>query len=73
MYDYVYLFCMISAATELMRYDVVPEPKIIEAALRACRRVNDIALGVRILEGVKIKCGPKKYVNTIYPYVIQEV
>uniref|UniRef100_A0A2R8P7Z2 Cytochrome c oxidase subunit 5A, mitochondrial n=1 Tax=Callithrix jacchus TaxID=9483 RepID=A0A2R8P7Z2_CALJA len=51
-------------------YDLVPEPKIIDAALRACRRLNDFASTVRILEAVKDKAGPHK---EIYPYVIQEL
>uniref|UniRef100_A0A8C0H275 Cytochrome c oxidase subunit 5A, mitochondrial n=1 Tax=Chelonoidis abingdonii TaxID=106734 RepID=A0A8C0H275_CHEAB len=45
------------------------EPKIIHAALRACRRLNDFATAVCILEVVKDKAGPHK---EIYPYVIQE-
>uniref|UniRef100_A0A2K5E4D5 Cytochrome c oxidase subunit 5A, mitochondrial n=1 Tax=Aotus nancymaae TaxID=37293 RepID=A0A2K5E4D5_AOTNA len=43
--------------------------KIIDAALRACRRLNDFASTIRILEAVKDKAGPHK---EIYPYVIQE-
>ncbi|XP_017672345.1 cytochrome c oxidase subunit 5A, mitochondrial [Pipra filicauda] len=54
----------------LVGYDLVPEPKIIDAALRACRRLNDFASTVRILEVVKDKAGPHK---EIYPYVIQEL
>ncbi|KAG8440296.1 hypothetical protein GDO86_006164 [Hymenochirus boettgeri] len=54
----------------LIGYDLVPEPKIIDAALRACRRLNDFASAVRILEAVKDKAGPHK---EIYPYVIQEL
>ncbi|CAH2273390.1 cytochrome c oxidase subunit 5A, mitochondrial [Pelobates cultripes] len=54
----------------LIGYDLVPEPKIIDAALRACRRLNDFASTVRILEAVKDKAGPHK---EIYPYVIQEL
>ncbi|XP_041877707.1 cytochrome c oxidase subunit 5A, mitochondrial [Corvus kubaryi] len=54
----------------LVSYDLVPEPKIIDAALRACRRLNDFASAVRILEVVKDKAGPHK---EIYPYVIQEL
>jgi len=61
------------AMTELQNYDVIPEPKIVSAALRACRRVNDFALSVRFLESIKIKCGTKKNVQTIYPYILQEV
>uniref|UniRef100_A0A8C4WKJ8 Cytochrome c oxidase subunit 5A, mitochondrial n=1 Tax=Gopherus evgoodei TaxID=1825980 RepID=A0A8C4WKJ8_9SAUR len=54
----------------LVGYDLVPEPKIIDAALRACRRLNDFATAVRILEAVKDKAGPHK---EVYPYVIQEL
>lgn len=54
----------------LIGYDLVPEPKIIDAALRACRRLNDLASAIRILEAVKDKAGPHK---EIYPYVIQEL
>uniref|UniRef100_A0A8C0IQL7 Cytochrome c oxidase subunit 5A, mitochondrial n=1 Tax=Chelonoidis abingdonii TaxID=106734 RepID=A0A8C0IQL7_CHEAB len=49
----------------LVGYDLVPE-----AALRACRRLNDFAPAVRILEVVKDKAGPH---TEIYPYVIQEL
>ncbi|KAM4809713.1 cytochrome c oxidase subunit 5A, mitochondrial-like [Rhinophrynus dorsalis] len=54
----------------LIDYGLVPEPKIIDAALRACRRLNDFASAVRILEAVKDKAGPHK---EIYLYVIQEL
>ncbi|XP_046999316.1 cytochrome c oxidase subunit 5A, mitochondrial [Schistocerca americana] len=59
------------AMNDLVGFDLVPEPKIINAALRACRRINDYALAVRFLESVKDKCGSK--VEEIYPYVIQEI
>ena len=39
---------------ELHGHDLVPEPKIVAAALRACRRLNDTAMAVRILEAVKV-------------------
>jgi len=42
------------AVNDLQGYDLVPEPKIIIAALKACRRVNDYALAVRFLEAVKV-------------------
>lgn len=51
--------------------DLVPEPKIVCAALRACRRLNDFALAVRFLESIKEKSGP--HVKTIYPYILQEI
>lgn len=39
----------------LIGYDLVPEPKILDAVLRACRRLNDLASAIRILEAVKVK------------------
>lgn len=56
---------------ELHGHDCVPEPKIITAALKACRRLNDSAMAIRVLEAVKFKAGP--HVNEIYPYVLQEI
>lgn len=51
--------------------DLVPEPKIICAALKACRRLNDFALAVRFLECVKDKGGSQA--DKIYPYILQEI
>ncbi|XP_061385831.1 cytochrome c oxidase subunit 5A, mitochondrial [Danaus plexippus] len=56
---------------DLAGMDLVPDPKIINAAMYACRRVNDYALAVRFLESCKDKCGPK--LNEIYPYILQEI
>lgn len=56
---------------DLTGYDAVPEPRIIIAALHACRRLNDYALSVRFLEMVKDKCGNK--LDKFYPYILQEV
>uniref|UniRef100_A0A8C1TWA2 Cytochrome c oxidase subunit 5A, mitochondrial n=1 Tax=Cyprinus carpio TaxID=7962 RepID=A0A8C1TWA2_CYPCA len=39
----------------LIGYDLVPEPKILDSALRACRRLNDLASAIRILEAVKVR------------------
>ncbi|CAE6526759.1 unnamed protein product [Rhizoctonia solani] len=36
-------------------YDLVPSPGVIEAALRAARRVNDYSTAVRIFEGIREK------------------
>ncbi|CAE6428604.1 unnamed protein product [Rhizoctonia solani] len=36
-------------------YDLVPSPGVVEAALRAARRVNDYSTAVRIFEGIKEK------------------
>lgn len=61
------------ALSELHDYDVIPDPKVVEAALRACRRVNDFALCVRFLEAIKIKCGSKKNREVVYGYIIEQV
>ncbi|RXG60476.1 cytochrome c oxidase subunit 5A, mitochondrial, partial [Armadillidium vulgare] len=36
------------AMNDLCGMDLVPEPKIVIAALKACRRLNDIALAIEI-------------------------
>ena len=59
------------AMNDLQGHDLVPEPKIVIAAMKACRRLNDYALAVRYLEAIKEKCGPK--VNEIWPYMLKEV
>merc|ERR1712080_438044 len=56
---------------DLCAMDLVPEPTIVAAALRACRRVNDYALTTRILETIKLKCGVKE--AEIWPYMVQEL
>ena len=56
--------------TDLQGMDLVPEPKILIAALKACRRLNDFAITVRMLEAVKVKCAGN---NEIYDYIIQEL
>ncbi|XP_015520629.1 cytochrome c oxidase subunit 5A, mitochondrial [Neodiprion pinetum] len=59
------------AMNDLAGMDLIPEPKIICAALKACRRLNDFALAVRYLESIKDKCGPK--VGEIYPYLLENI
>lgn len=59
------------AMNDLLGMDLVPEPKIVIAGLKACRRVNDYALAMRWLEGVKDSCG--QHVNEIWPYMVQEI
>ncbi|KAF2901458.1 hypothetical protein ILUMI_04734 [Ignelater luminosus] len=56
---------------DLCGMDLIPEPRIIVAAMKACRRVNDYALAIRFLEAIKNKCGGK--VNEIYPYIVKEI
>ncbi|KAI1092497.1 putative cytochrome c oxidase polypeptide VI mitochondrial precursor [Rostrohypoxylon terebratum] len=41
-------------------YDLVPSPSVVEAALRAARRVNDFPTAVRIFEGIKAKVENKE-------------
>ncbi|KAI9476108.1 MAG: peptidase family M41-domain-containing protein [Benjaminiella poitrasii] len=41
-------------------YDLVPAPSVIEAALKASRRVNDFATAVRVFEGLKDKVENEK-------------
>merc|ERR1712110_33954 len=59
------------AMNDLCGEDMVPEPKIIIAALKACRRLDDFALAVRYLEAVQWKCG--NYKSKIWPYIHQEI
>jgi len=59
------------AFQDLTDYDCAPDPEIVKAALRACRRLNDYALAIRLLEIVKLKCG--SYLKTIWPYMMQEI
>lgn len=51
--------------------DLVPEPKIVVAAMKACRRLNDFALAIRFLETVKFKGGTEAHIT--WPYVLQEI
>lgn len=43
------------ALNDMHGLDMVPNPKICIAALKACRRLNDFALTVRFLEALKVK------------------
>ena len=75
---YVTFFESVQDLFELQRglnncfaYDLVPSPEIVEAALRASRRVNDYSTAVRIFEGVKEKVENEKqyqqYVEALKP------
>ncbi|KAI9137218.1 cytochrome c oxidase subunit 6, mitochondrial [Paraphysoderma sedebokerense] len=52
-------------------YDIVPSVEVCEAALKACRRVNDFPTAVRIFEGLQDKCPSKsqydQYVQALKP------
>lgn len=64
---YVSFFQSVQDLFELQRglnncfaHDLVPAPTVIEAALRAARRVNDYSTAVRIFEGVREKVENKQ-------------
>jgi len=59
------------AVNDLCGMDLVMDPKIVIAALHACRRLNDYAATVRLLEAVEWSCGRHK--ADIFPYVMQEI
>ncbi|KAI1729257.1 cytochrome c oxidase subunit va domain-containing protein [Ditylenchus destructor] len=59
--------------TDLHEQDCIPDPAIVAAGLRACRRINDIGLALRFLEAIKMKCGSNKNRKLVYPWIIQEV
>jgi cytochrome c oxidase subunit 6, mitochondrial len=52
-------------------HDLVPSGEVIEAALRAARRVNDYALATRVFEGIKFKVENqgqyKQYLEALAP------
>ncbi|KAJ1921087.1 Cytochrome c oxidase subunit 6 [Mycoemilia scoparia] len=59
---YVQFFENVDDQFELQRglnncfsYDLVPDVTICEAALRAARRINDFATGVRVFDAIKAK------------------
>ena len=55
---------------DLYGHDLVPEPRIVSAMLKAARRLDDLPMAVRILEAVKQKAaGDEK----IYSYIIGEI
>ncbi|EGD78298.1 oxidase heme a,cytochrome [Salpingoeca rosetta] len=54
---------------DLFAHDLVPEPVILEQALRACRRVNDFSTCVRVFEGVKDKSPD----DETYNYVVGQL
>lgn len=55
---------------DMQTMDMIPEPKIIIAALKACRRVNDHSLAVRYLEAIKFKTGGRQHV---WDYLMEEI
>jgi cytochrome c oxidase subunit 5a len=55
----------------LIGMDLVPDPKIISAALRACRKLNDYSLTTRFLEAIRMRANAAN--KDIYPYVLKEI
>lgn len=75
---YVSFFDSVDDLFELQRglnncfsYDLVPAPEVIESALRASRRVNDLSTAVRVFEGIKEKVENQsqyqKYLDALKP------
>ncbi|XP_050521154.1 cytochrome c oxidase subunit 5A, mitochondrial [Daktulosphaira vitifoliae] len=58
------------AMNDLAGQDAVADPKVIIAALKACRRLNDYAMAIRFLESIRIK---SQIDSKIYPYILQEI
>ncbi|CDS40060.1 cytochrome c oxidase subunit Va [Echinococcus multilocularis] len=50
--------------------DIIPEPDIVIAIFKACRRINDLALAIRYLESLHHKCEIKP---ELFPWLMQEV
>lgn len=55
---------------DLYGYDLVPEPRIIKAMLKAARRLDDLPMALRILEAVKQKAAGD---SKIYSYIVGEI
>lgn len=55
---------------ELCGHDLVPEPKIVVAMLKAARRLNDLPMAIRILEAVREKAAGSM---EVYNYVMDAV
>lgn len=54
---------------DMQTMDLIPEPEIMKAVLRACRRVNDHSVAIRYLEAVKAKANDEN----IWNYLMQEI
>lgn len=48
---------------DLYELDMIPDPDVCDAVLRACRRVNDFALAIRFIESLKEKCICKRWTH----------
>uniref|UniRef100_A0A5K4ESP3 Cytochrome c oxidase subunit 5A, mitochondrial n=2 Tax=Schistosoma mansoni TaxID=6183 RepID=A0A5K4ESP3_SCHMA len=50
--------------------DAVPPPEVVISGLKACKRLNDIALAIRFVESVKFKC---KVAKGAWEWMKQEI
>uniref|UniRef100_A0A5K3F711 Cytochrome c oxidase subunit 5A, mitochondrial n=2 Tax=Mesocestoides corti TaxID=53468 RepID=A0A5K3F711_MESCO len=50
--------------------DIIPEPDIVVAIFKACRRLNDLALAIRYIETLRHKCEVKP---DLFPWLMNEV
>ena len=55
---------------DVFQEDDMAEPAVLQAALYACRRLNNLPLAMRTLEMIKIKCGHRA---DVYDYLMQEL
>jgi len=55
---------------DVFEEDDMAEPAVLQAALYACRRINNLPLAMRTLEMIKIKCGHRA---DVYDYLMQEL
>uniref|UniRef100_A0A1I7VYN4 Cytochrome c oxidase subunit 5A, mitochondrial n=1 Tax=Loa loa TaxID=7209 RepID=A0A1I7VYN4_LOALO len=56
-------FFLRGAMQDLHELDMIPDPDICDAVLRACRRVNDFALAIRFIESLKEKCVLRRWTH----------
>ena len=55
---------------DIYGHDLVPEPKIVIAMLKAARRIHDVSMAVRILEAVKEKAAGNQ---GVYSHVMEAI
>jgi len=65
--DYIDYRC---GMMDVFQEDDMAEPAVLQAALYACRRLNNLPLAMRTLEMIKIKCGHRA---DVYDYLMQEL
>lgn len=65
--DYIDYRC---GLLDVWHEDDMAEPAVLQAALYACRRLNNLPLAIRTLEMIKIKCGHRA---DVYDYLMQEL